>query len=156
MDTSQIKLTPGKPITASMANGGYANAQQPHRLHCECRLRPITRRHCPAVVKNWLKPNWDKPPTTPRYMTYHRFGHNDRIVRTFVFSVDTLTFNELPREGVLPATMYRARQTPIPILQARLRDDINLAFDIPEHGLGNRQSVDDLWRMADTGADMFQ
>ena len=72
----------------------------------------------------------------------------------FVFSVDTLTFNELQRSR---SWSFASND----IAQGRSQyqftgvgeETISIPFLIyQEHGFGNRQSVDDLAEMADTGA----
>ena len=72
----------------------------------------------------------------------------------FVFSVDTLTFNELQRSRSWSfANNDIAQGRPQYQFTGVGEETISIPFLIyQEHGFGNRQSVDDLAEMADTGA----
>ena len=72
----------------------------------------------------------------------------------FVFSVDTLTFNELQRSRSWSfASNDIAQGRPQYQFTGVGEETISIPFLIyQEHGFGNRQSVDDLAEMADTGA----
>lgn len=72
----------------------------------------------------------------------------------FVFSVDTLTFNELQRSRSWSfANNDIAQGRPQYQFTGTGEEAISIPFLIyQEHGFGNRQSVDDLAEMADTGA----
>ena len=72
----------------------------------------------------------------------------------FVFSVDTLTFNELQRSRSWSfASNDIAQGRPQYQITGTGEETISIPFLIyQEHGFGNRQSVDDLAEMADTGA----
>ena len=72
----------------------------------------------------------------------------------FVFSVDTLTFNELQRSRSWSfANNDIAQGRPQYQFTGMGEETISIPFLIyQEHGFGNRQSVDDLAEMADTGA----
>ena len=72
----------------------------------------------------------------------------------FVFSVDTLTFNELQRSRSWSfASNDIAHGRPQYQFTGTGEETISIPFLIyQEHGFGNRQSVDDLAEMADTGA----
>ena len=72
----------------------------------------------------------------------------------FVFSVDTLTFNELQRSRSWSfASNDIAQGRPQYQFTGTGEEMISIPFLIyQEHGFGNRQSVDDLAEMADTGA----
>ena len=72
----------------------------------------------------------------------------------FVFSVDTLTFNELQRSRSWSfASNDIAQGRPQYQFTGVGEETISIPFLIDqEHGFGNRQSVDDLAEMADTGA----
>ena len=72
----------------------------------------------------------------------------------FVFSVDTLTFNELQRSRSWSfANNDIAQGRPQYQFTDTGEETISIPFLIyQEHGFGNRQSVDDLAEMADTGA----
>lgn len=72
----------------------------------------------------------------------------------FVFSVDTLTFNELQRSRSWSfANNDIAQGRPQYQFTGTGKETISIPFLIyQEHGFGNRQSVDDLAEMADTGA----
>ena len=72
----------------------------------------------------------------------------------FVFSVDTLTFNELQRSRNWSfASNDIAQGRPQYQFTGAGEETISIPFLIyQEHGFGNRQSVDDLAEMADTGA----
>ncbi len=72
----------------------------------------------------------------------------------FVFSVDTLTFNELQRSRSWSlASNDIAQGRPQYQFTGVGEETISIPFLIyQEHGFGTRQSVDDLAEMADTGA----
>ena len=72
----------------------------------------------------------------------------------FVFSVDTLTFNELQRSRSWSfASNDIAQGRPQCQFTGTGEETISIPFLIyQDHGFGNRQSVDDLAEMADTGA----
>lgn len=72
----------------------------------------------------------------------------------FIFSVDTLTFNELQRSRSWSfANNDIAQGRPQYQFTGTGEETISIPFLIyQEHGFGNRQSVDDLAEMADTGA----
>ena len=72
----------------------------------------------------------------------------------FVFSVDTLSFNELQRSREWSfANNAIAQGRPQYQFTGTGEETISIPFLIyQDHGFGNRQSVDDLAEMADTGA----
>ena len=72
----------------------------------------------------------------------------------FVFSTDTLTFNEIQRTRNWSfASNDIAQGRPQYQFTGVGEETISIPFLIyQEHGFGNRQSIDDLAEMADTGA----
>lgn len=71
----------------------------------------------------------------------------------FIFSTDNLTFNELQRSRAWTFGNNETAQGRNQYQFTGVVEDITIPFVIYQvHGLGTRQSIDDLAEMADTGA----